>query len=69
LKLKKKQNSAIDIVMASGVLKSKGEAWRLVEQGGFEVAGNIIKVPTEILMLKNGDPVRIGKKRFFRVKI
>jgi tyrosyl-tRNA synthetase len=69
LKLKKNQNSAIGIVMASGVLTSKSEAWRLIRQGGFGAAGKTIKVPSEVLALKNGDPVRIGKKRFFRVKI
>ncbi len=57
------------IVLASGAVKSKSEAWRLVEQGGFEVGGKAIKDPQEKLKLKGGEVVRIGKKRFYRIKI
>ena len=69
LKLNADNVSALDIVLASGVLKSKGEARRLIEQGGFDVHGRAIKDPAEKICLKSGETVKIGKKRFFRVKI
>jgi len=69
LKLKEGRMSALDIVLASGVLKSNGEARRLIGQGGFDVAGNAIKDPSETIDLKPGEVVKIGKKHFFRIKI
>ena len=69
LKLKVGKMSALDIVLASGVLKSNGEARRLIEQGGFDVAGNAIKDPAEKIAFKAGEVIKIGKKRFFRIKI
>ncbi len=59
----------LEVVLASGAAKSKSEARRLVEQGAVEVAGAVKKDPTEVLNLKGGEVVRIGKKAFFRVKI
>jgi len=69
LKLKSGKIAALDLAVASGVLKSKSEARRLIEQGGFEAAGKVSKDPTETLTLKSGDIIRVGKKRFFKVKI
>lgn len=57
------------VVLASGAVKSKSEARRLIEQGGLEVNGKVIKDPQEKLRLKGGEVVRVGKKRFFRVRI
>ncbi|MBU6500481.1 MAG: tyrosine--tRNA ligase [Patescibacteria group bacterium] len=46
---------------------SNSEARRLVEHGGFEVAGTVKKDPKEKINLKGGEIIRIGKKKFFRV--
>lgn len=67
LKLKNKNISVVDLVFQSGVVKSKSEAWRLIEQGGFSVDGEVHKNPKESLSLKGGENLRIGKKSFFRV--
>jgi tyrosyl-tRNA synthetase len=67
LKLKNKNISVVDLVFQSGVVKSKSEAWRLIEQGGFSVDGEVRKNPKESLNLKGGENLRIGKKSFFRV--
>jgi len=61
--------SAVDFVFRSGVVKSKSEARRLVEQGGFDVDGVAKKKPQEILNLRGGEVLKIGKKSFFRVKV
>ncbi len=60
------------LVNSSGVVKSNSEARRLIEQGAVEIGGKVIKDPnlqSEKLGLKDGDPVKIGKKHFFRIKI
>jgi len=67
LKLKGKSLSALDIVIASGVTKSKSEARRLIEQGGFEFNRKATKNPQDMLKIEGGEAIRIGKKRFFRV--
>jgi len=67
LKLKGKKLSAVDVVVAAGVMKSKSEARRLIEGGGFEFGGKSIKNPLEEVAIQGGETVRIGKKSFFRV--
>lgn len=69
LKLGSGQMTALDIALASGVSKSKSEARRLIEQGGFEFDGATKRVPGEILNLREGAVLRAGKKRFFRIKL
>ncbi len=68
LMFKKGTVSALDIVLAAGAA-SKSEARRLIEQGAFDVNGKTERNPTASVSLKNGDVVKIGKKRFYRVKI
>lgn len=69
LKLPRKEILVLELVVASGVAKSKGEARRLIEQGGFEFDGRAIKDPLEKLRPAGGEVARIGKKAFFRLKI
>jgi tyrosyl-tRNA synthetase len=69
LKLKNKNISVVDLVFQSGVVKSKSEAWRLIEQGAFSMNGEVYKNPKESLILDGGENLKIGKKSFFRVKI
>ncbi|OGZ00329.1 MAG: tyrosine--tRNA ligase [Candidatus Liptonbacteria bacterium RIFCSPLOWO2_01_FULL_45_15] len=69
LKLKEKKTTAIDLVIHSGVAKSKSEARRLVEQGAVEINGESKKGVYEVIELKGGETLKIGKKNFFRIKI
>jgi tyrosyl-tRNA synthetase len=69
LKLKTRQISAIDLIVASDTAKSKSDARRLIEQGGFEFDGETIRNPQDILNIESGKIVRIGKKRFYKVKL
>ncbi len=61
--------SALDVVLMSGVTKSRSEARRLIAQGGFSMNGAVKNDPNEILSLSGGEAVKIGKKNFFRIKI
>ena len=67
LEIKNKKISALDFVVASGVAKSKSEARRLIEQGGFEFSGKVVDNPQEDLVISGGEVAKIGKKRFFKV--
>lgn len=69
LKLGSKKLSALDVVMASGVVRSKSEARRLIEQGGFWLGGVTTKNPQDMHIIKGGETIRVGKKRFFKAKL
>lgn len=68
LKIKEKTLSALDLVIAANVLQSRGDARRLIEQGGFEYDGATIRDAQAALSLKSGAVLRVGKKYFFRIK-
>ncbi|MDO8504435.1 MAG: tyrosine--tRNA ligase [Candidatus Liptonbacteria bacterium] len=66
--LKEREISAVDLILLSGVAESRGEAKRLIEQGALEVGGRVERDVHSVLLPQNGDPVRIGKKYFARIK-
>jgi tyrosyl-tRNA synthetase len=61
--------AAVEIVIASKLSRSKSEARRLVVQGGLRVNNEAYKNPTELVFVRTGDVVKVGKKNFFRVKV
>ncbi|MEK7195206.1 MAG: tyrosine--tRNA ligase [Patescibacteria group bacterium] len=65
----KKKVAAIDLIASLDFIKSRSEARRLIEQGGLEVSGMAKKDPKEIINFHGGEVLRVGKKRFFRVKV
>jgi len=65
LKLKAGKTSALEILIATGV-KSKSEARRLIEQGGFDIDGKTEKDPASMVFLKGGEIIKVGKRRFFK---
>ena len=69
LKIKERKLSSLDLAVLTGVLKSKSDARRLIEQGGFEYDGTAIKDITVTLAIKNRAVLRVGKKHFFKIKI
>lgn len=68
LRLKKNKISPLDLVLASGIAKSKSEARRLISAGAVELAGTLKKNPNELLEIRAGQVLKIGKKSFFRIK-
>jgi tyrosyl-tRNA synthetase len=60
---------AADAIVASQVVKSKSEAWRLIQQGAFRVNDREVKNPKEELVLSGGEILKIGKRHFFRVEV
>lgn len=69
LKLNPQKISALELVLFSGIVKSKSEAWRLIKQGGVKINNNPAKEPREIMVLNNNDVIQIGKKNFFKIRL
>jgi tyrosyl-tRNA synthetase len=59
--------NALEMVMTTGVISSKGEAKRLIQQGGVELGGNKITDPPATVRPEKGAVLKVGKKSFFRV--
>ncbi len=64
-----KEILAADLVLRSGVVKSKAQGWRLITQGGLSLNSKIIKNPKEQLFLEGGEVAKIGKKSFFKLSV
>lgn len=56
-----------DILSKTGLVKSKSEARRALEQKGVKVNG--IPVEDSSVTVSNGDVLQVGKRRFARVKL
>jgi len=56
-----------DILVKAGVVKSKSEVNRLIQQGAVSIDG--VKVESTTVAYKNGNIIKIGKHRFIRVVI
>jgi tyrosyl-tRNA synthetase len=67
LRLRSGLITPVELIVASGVEKSRSAARRLVEQGGFDVDNKPCKDPQTPLDLQGGEVLKIGKKRFFKV--
>lgn len=63
-----KEISILDLISHSGLVKSKSEARRLIEQGGVELDGAKKTDSKETLKFKGGEVLKIGKKNFFRIE-
>ncbi len=64
------QNSinVLELLASSGMVASKGEARRLIIQGGVKVNGEKIQSIDEMVDLKNESVIQAGKRKFLRVK-
>ncbi|MEK7543116.1 MAG: tyrosine--tRNA ligase [Patescibacteria group bacterium] len=61
-----KKISVVDLLLKAGI-ESKSEARRLIEQGGVKIGDKTKKDSSEILNLRGGEILKIGKRRFFRI--
>ncbi len=60
---------ALDLVMLARPGKSKGDSRRLIRQGGVDLDGRQLTDPAEMLRLKTGDVLKIGKRGWFRIEV
>lgn len=66
--IKEERLSVLDVILRLGFARSKGEARRLVVQGGVFIDGTRKTDAQELTDIKNGMVVRVGKRHFARVK-
>lgn len=65
----KNKMNVLDLLSLTGCFSSKSEAKRVVEQKGAELDGKVLTDWKEEAEFKNGAVLKIGKKRFFKIKI
>lgn len=57
----------IDLLALAGLASSRGEARRLIEQGGIKVGGQPIGDPSTIIALSDGLIIQRGKRQFVKI--
>jgi tyrosyl-tRNA synthetase len=57
-----------DLLMILKLAKSRSDAGRLIEQGAVEVDGQIINDRKNDIVIKSGFIIRVGKRRFVKIK-
>jgi tyrosyl-tRNA synthetase len=62
-------DNPIELILALGAAKTRSEARRLIEQGGVAINGKKINDLSEKIDSIDGLKVKVGKKRFFQVKL
>lgn len=58
---------AAELLVRTGLVSSKNEARRLVEQQGVRVDGRVVQDVKEEIIVKEGMVVQVGKRRFVKV--
>jgi tyrosyl-tRNA synthetase len=58
--------SPIDLLVQAGLAGSRSEARRLIDQGGVELDGELVR-GLEPISIKDGAVLRVGKRRFVRL--
>lgn len=58
----------LDLVMQTGVPTSRSEARRLIDQGGVSIEGEKYTDPQAEISVQPGQIVRVGKRKYFRVR-
>lgn len=69
LTLSDSQLGIIDLIMKAEFAPSRGEARRLVIQGGVSIDGNKIDDPKKIIEAADGNVLKVGKRKFVKLKI
>lgn len=57
-----------EALVEAGLALSKSDARRLIEQGGVSINEQIINDPGSSFGVKNGDILKVGKRRFVKIK-
>nr|MBP7216884.1 tyrosine--tRNA ligase [Candidatus Omnitrophota bacterium] len=61
------QNKIIDVLVASGLVESKNEARRLIQQGGVLFEG--VRIASENTPIEKNGILKVGKRRFIKIEI
>ena len=69
IKIKDKELSILDLILKVKFAPSKGEAKRLVTQGGVTIDGKKISNISETIRLADGMVLKVGKRKFIKIKL
>jgi tyrosyl-tRNA synthetase len=61
--------NAIDLILACGMAASRGEARRLVQQGGVSLDGRRLTDPVAALAVADRSVLQVGPRRFARLRV
>ncbi len=67
LKLSQNNIEIIDLILKSNFANSRGEARRLILQGGVSIDGKKIMDPKQIIKIQNGIVLKVGKRKFVKL--
>ncbi len=59
----------VNLLYSKGIAKSKSEARRLISQGGVKINDVKHTDPKTLALFKDGDVLKVGKRRFFKLKV
>ena len=66
--LKQKKMNIIDLLVETGLLASKSEARRVIQQKGVKIDDQIVTDEKQIVSLELEQVLKVGKRKFIRVK-
>ena len=69
LKLTEQEIGIIDLIMSANFAPSRGEARRLIVQGGVSIDGEKVTDPKAIISINNGNVLKVGKRKFVKLVI
>ena len=64
----KSDKSIVDIISSAGLTKSKGEARRMINQGAVRLDGEKVTDINLIIRKDSGAVIKVGKRRFIKIK-
>ncbi|MFZ1291426.1 MAG: tyrosine--tRNA ligase, partial [Melioribacteraceae bacterium] len=67
LKFSESEIDIIDLIMKAEFAPSRGEARRLITQGGVSIDGNKIDDPKALIKLTDGIVLKVGKRNFVKL--
>lgn len=59
----------VNILAKGGLVSSKSEAKRLIDQGGVDIDGSTINHQSATISLKDGSIIRAGKRKFLKIHL
>ncbi len=68
LKISNNELEIVDLLLQARI-ESKSEAKRLIEQNGVKINDVVKSDINEIIKIKDGDILQIGKRKFFKLKV
>ena len=69
IKINDKELSILDLILKVKFALSKGEAKRLVTQGGVTIDGKKVSNISETIRLADGMVLKVGKRKFIKIKL